>query len=150
MKPYRTVTASFGLALMLAACSSLPAFLGSTGCKIQTVIDNFKADVAAFETGVSGVVEKLNSGAGAAGQDLQMVCGGISMMNGLYQAVAPLAGASAADTADEKLAMASANALCNAPAPTDLASAVATGLSTYKTIKSAVAAAAPQAMASSP
>jgi hypothetical protein len=131
------------LALALGACSSTSA------ANIEAAIDKFKTDVAGFEAGVQGVVASLNSGVAAAGQDLKMVCGGISVMNGLFQTVAPLAGASAGDKSDEALAMAGANALCAAPPPTDLASALASALATYKQIKSAVAAQAPQAVAGS-
>ena len=146
MLKIRTAALAASLAL-LAACSNLTGLFSTSSTAIQTAVANFQTDVAAFGTGVQGVVTNLNAGIAAAAPDLKMVCGGISVLNGLYQAVAPLAGASAADTSTESLAMSSANALCNAPAPTDIATAVAAGLNAYKTIKSAVETVAPGATA---
>lgn len=141
MLKIRTAALAASLAL-LAACSSSTSTAG-----VQAAVTTFQGDVAAFGAGVQGVVTNLNAGIAAAGSDLKMVCGGISVLNGLYQVAAPLAGASAADTSTEALAMSSANALCNAPAPTEIATAVAAGLGAYKTIKSAVETVAPGATA---
>ena len=148
MKRYHTVTASLGLALVLAACSSLPAFLGGTDSKVQSLIAKWHQDISAFEQLWQDTLAKANGAAADAGTLLRTSCAVGSVFNGVFQDAAPQLGASAADLANEQTGVAVLNTICSKPV-TDVASAAAAAIGATKAIKDATSNSAPQLVAAS-
>jgi len=133
-------------ALALAACSSTQqAAVGNANAgQIGAQVNAFAAGIAGFNSGIAGVLAKINAGIATGAQDFKMVCGAAGMAGGLFDSVAPLAGASAQDVANERLAMLALSSACTAN-PTDVGTAVATALASYQTVAKAVNAVAPAA-----
>lgn len=132
--------------LVLAACSSTQqgAAQNANAAQIGAQVNAFANGIAGFNSGVAGVLAKINAGIEVGAQDFKMVCGAAGMAGGLFDSVAPLAGASSEDMANEKLAMLALGSAC-ASSPTDLGTAVASALTSYQTVANAVNSVAPAA-----
>ena len=147
----RHLGAALAAAIVLASCSAAQqAKFDATVAKVEAKVSGFIGQVKTFDEKATTDIAAFNAQAGVTLQQVgNSVCGAISMGNGLFSVVAPIAGVDSKGQAAEAQVVATANDACPriaAGAPT-LTADVKTALGAYQDYKANIKAAAPSVAA---